>query len=77
MYRLPEMLRYTRQIRANNRGNKMTKKIPKYISSDDNKSLNKYFSGMIYKAIDWDKVDSLTEEQIKNHLKKLKGEDDE
>ena len=55
----------------------MTKKIPKYISSDDNKSLNKYFSGMIYKAIDWDKVDSLTEEQIKNHLKRLKGEDDE
>ena len=65
----------------------MTKKIPNYISSDKvlskkkvkfyNKSWNKYFSGMIYKAIDWDKVDSLTEEQIKNHLKKLKGEDDE
>ena len=55
----------------------MTKKIPKYINSDDKKSLNKYFSGMIYNAIDWDRVDSLTEEQIKNHLKKLKGEDDE
>ena len=25
MYRLPEMLRYTRQIRTNNRGNKMSK----------------------------------------------------
>tara|TARA_R100000700_G_C3172117_1_gene146672 strand:- start:1357 stop:1581 length:225 start_codon:yes stop_codon:yes gene_type:complete len=44
---------------------------------EEENAMEKYFSGMFYKAIDWDKVDSLTKEQMENHLKKLKGDENE
>ena len=83
------MLRYTRQIRTNSGGDKMSKpeveklkakmeelKLRVREADNLNEDLEKQADMLImfYKAIDWNKVDSLTEEQIKNHLKKLKGE---
>ena len=60
---MPEMLRYKRQIRTNNRGNKMKKKvkIPDFVSKEDRERLLKVFPSEFISAIDWSVVNKIEE----------------
>ena len=60
---MPEMLRYKRQIKTNNRGNKMKKKIkiPDFVDKKDAEDLLKLFPNQFMKAINWDVVNKIKE----------------
>ena len=68
MYRLPEMLRYTRQIRTNNRGDKMSKynhkKNPIGVT-EDNKPI-----------LSWDSIFRI-QDRMERQAKEQKEKDDE
>ena len=60
---MPEMLRYKRQNKTNNRGNKMKKKgkIPDFVSKNDKERLLKIFPDAFMSAIDWSVVNKIKE----------------
>ena len=60
---MPEMLRYKRQNKTDNRGNKMKKKIkiPKFVDKKDAEDLLKLFRHDFMQEIDWSVVNKTKE----------------
>ena len=67
---MPEMLRYKRQNKTDNRGNKIKNKIkiPTFnlLSKEDREELLRLFPDEFERAVNWDVIDKMTDKEKDN-----------